>query len=1028
MLEKKIAKSIVLALSLDIFLIIFLSVIAFCLRFDREIYHRISITIIYEWFRNGRFNIIVVVASGISFIVAGIYYLYMNADKDLNKKTIIVGSLTIILTLVFIAMRYDKDKYQNLFLWLWDIKQHMLVFLLTFVLSLAIVWFIYHNDKGISIDLAAITMLCVSLGLLYQDYLFGNSLFVFRDIASDSIIQTYPNLVSTAYRISNGIWGELVDFCQGLGNQERAIVLEPGNWFCVLGADYVVKWIGITHYLKALLAGILAYYWASIYSGNSKVSLIIGFGYAFCSEFTIRGAWYSYPSLALLLMFWLLTFELYKKRNIWFLLPFATITLFYSNSIYFCVFWGALLLLYILFRYMADRGEKIEWGKLCLCCTLYFGFAVSGMCDTLISQLEKTLSSGRFTSGVSNFSLDNFFCNKETVFAAFLRTISQNITGISEDYTGSINYLEDPAFYCGMLMFLLVPLAIYSMMKGKRRWYIFAVVGTLVYIIVEPIRILVNGFGGIMFKTSSQWIHVLMLIMAMELLIKLFNQVQISKKSIIILYSTALVIVTLLFAAICLGLVSRISQAILILLFLLVYVGILNKLLLPQSNYQKWSKVLCSIFVLEVIMVSWPSINDRLVMEIEEPTGNQYFDDHTSEAVKHLKNLDSDWHRIEKQYLSVGVCDSLVQRYYGVSSYIGGTEADKGILNIYDMLQLTKPNNHYLFSTGGNISASAVLGVKYYLSKSGNVDRYGLQLVEIVEDIYIFENQLALPIAYVYDTIICEEDFQQLSVYDRNHCILEACVVDGMDKKTGIKKIEKWDVYDFSQLEKYKREFTASDNIYQIENVSNKDVLILRMMMSEPKTMESITFVKGDGRSNHEEINYDEGEKIVEISCDDLAYLSFSDTLLETMDSVEFYVVDREIYYADLNEKVAKLKDNCLNVRYHDQIYNYIEGNISCDTAGALATSIPYNLGWKVIVDGQETETFMANTAFVGCYLEEGEHSVVIYYEGKNWFEANIFKILGFIFAIGLMVFGIYKKYKGRIIENDKSISSSTDL
>lgn len=1028
MSRKKIIKCIVFALILDVFLIILFSAIGFLLRFDRANYNEVSIAVIYEWFLAGRLNIIVAAATGLSFIAAVAYYLYLNADKDLNKKTIIVGSLTIMLMLIFLAMRFDKDVYQNLFLWLGDIKQHILVLLFTFVLSLTAVWFIYHNEKGIRADITAIVMLCVSLGLLYQDYLFGNSLFVFRDIASDSIIQTYPNLVSSAHRISNGIWGEIVDFCQGLGNQERAVVLEPGNWFCALGADSVAKWIGITHYLKVLLAGILAYYWAKIYGGNSDVSLIIGFGYAYCSEFTIRGAWYSYPNLALLLMFWLLAFELYKRRNIWFLLPFATIAFFYSNSIYFCVFWGALLPLYILFRYMTDKETNIEWKKVCSCYVFYFVFAVLGMCDTLISQMGKTLSSGRFTSGVNNFSLENIFCNKETIFAAFLRTISQNITGISEDYSGCINYLEDPAFYCGMLLFLLVPVAIYNMKKGKRGWYIFAVAGMAIYIIVEPIRILVNGFGGIMFKTSSQWIHVLMLIIAMELLIKLFNQDQIGKKSKIVLYATALIFIVMLFAAIGLGFVARISQAILTLLFLLAYVWILHNLIMQPAKYQKWPKILCLIFVLEVMVISWPSINDRVVMEIEDATGNRYFDDYTKETVEYLNALDSDWHRIEKQYLSVGVCDSLVQRYYGVSSYIGGTEADIGILNIYDTLQLTKPNSHYLFSTGGNISAASVLGVKYYLSRSGNVDRYGLQLAETVNDIYIFENQLALPIAYVYDKMINEEDFQKLSVYDRNQCILETCVVGEVAEKTGIKQIEKWNEYDFSQLGRFKREFAVSDNMYQIKNVSNNDMLILRMQMSEPATMQSITFIKADGRSNHEEINYDEGEKIVEICCDDLAYLSFSDTMLETMESIQFYVVDREIYYADLNNKVAKLKDSGLKIKRHDNIYNYIEGNITCDTAGVMATSIPYNLGWKVIVDGKETETFMVNTAFVGCCLEEGEHSVVIYYEGKSWLEANIFKTIGFLSAIGLLGYGLCKERMGRKIENGKNIGSSTSL
>ena len=53
-----------------------------------------------------------------------------------------------------------------------------------------------------------------------------------------------------------------------------------------------------------------------------------------------------------------------------------------------------------------------------------------------------------------------------------------------------------------------------------------------------------------------------------------------------------------------------------------------------------------------------------------------------------------------------------------------------------------------------------------------------------------------------------------------------------------------------------------------------------------------------------------------------------------------------------------------------------LSGTIHADTAGTMYTSIPYDKGWKLTVDGVETETRSIFDTFVAADLSEGDHEI----------------------------------------------------
>ena len=80
--------------------------------------------------------------------------------------------------------------------------------------------------------------ICVAAGMLimlflvilvYWQYLTGQKVYVFTDVASDSAGQTYPNLIYLAREISLGNWGDRWNFVSSIGNSAQMILPKLAN-------------------------------------------------------------------------------------------------------------------------------------------------------------------------------------------------------------------------------------------------------------------------------------------------------------------------------------------------------------------------------------------------------------------------------------------------------------------------------------------------------------------------------------------------------------------------------------------------------------------------------------------------------------------------------------------------------------------------------------------------------------------------------------------------------------------------------
>ena len=122
-----------------------------------------------------------------------------------------------------------------------------------------------------------------------------------------------------------------------------------------------------------------------------------------------------------------------------------------------------------------------------------------------------------------------------------------------------------------------------------------------------------------------------------------------------------------------------------------------------------------------------------------------------------------------------------------------------------------------------------------------------------------------------------------------------------------------------------------------------------------------------------------------------------------------------ECYMYGLNQKALDngynvVSKNVLNVETFEE--TYIKGSVNVPENKMLYTSINYDEGWKVFVDGKETEITKIADALIGVNLPAGEHTVEFKYTPKGLLIGTIISAVTLVF---LILFVILKKNAPKI-------------
>lgn len=127
----------------------------------------------------------------------------------------------------------------------------------------------------------------------------------------------------------------------------------------------------------------------------------------------------------------------------------------------------------------------------------------------------------------------------------------------------------------------------------------------------------------------------------------------------------------------------------------------------------------------------------------------------------------------------------------------------------------------------------------------------------------------------------------------------------------------------------------------------------------------------------------------------------------ETYAEIYAYTVDENI----LKKGFEKLKAASLNITSHSD--TKISGKITVKENSVLYSSIPYDKGWSILIDGEKTKTYEVGEAMLAASVKPGEHTIEYVYQPRGF---NYGIIISAASAAGICAYIVFVRRRKKTI------------
>lgn len=626
------------------------------------------------------------------------------------------------------------------------------------------------------------------VAVVFRRFLLGQAVYLYKDIGGDSINIFYPQMTHLFdYWRTEGIPGW--SFSQGLGQN-----IFPFSWndpfFLVLlpfGRDRWAYGIALMEVIKILAAGALFRLYLRKMRLSEHASTLGALAYSFSGFLILGTGWTIFSTEAVYCALALYAFELYLLDGSWALLP-AAVALFCLFQPFYLFLYAPFFLVYGTIRFVDERGWDPKAAlrfHARLAALGLLGIALGGV--YFFSDILQLLQSPRVGGAAAMFrslaAKPAFALSGPAQAAtAFLRLLSTDSLGTGSDYRGWRNYLEAPAFYCG-LWTLILAVQFFAVEDDRRRRLYGGLLALVVLPAVFPFfRYALWAFSGDYYRTLSLFVAVALILLAARALDRLESGVAVSWRWVAAPLAASFLAV---------GALARLGAPVSFRVLtacgaFLIAESATILLMRSPARARSARRVLLALACLEAAALSSVTVGARPVIAADELRGRVGYNDHTLEAVAYLRSIDGSFYRIDKDYRSGtaihgSLNDAKAQGYYGTSSYAQFNQL--AVVEFLGALGLIDPSRetdtHWLLGLGGRPALESLLGVKYLLLKGAErPDPTFWEPLAAFDDVRAFRNKHARPLAFTYDRLIREDDWRRLDRDRREAAILQSAVVD----------------------------------------------------------------------------------------------------------------------------------------------------------------------------------------------------------------------------------------------------------
>lgn len=321
------------------------------------------------------------------------------------------------------------------------------------------------------------------------------------------------------------------------------------------------------------------------------------------------------------------------------------------------------------------------------------------------------------------------------------------------------------------------------------------------------------------------------------------------------------------------------------------------------------------------------------------------------------------------------------------SASIFSSVTTKAISDFYSAFGLQSGTNSYAYY-GNTPVSSALFGVRYQISDRPEEDPLLIPFAS-AEEVYLYENKYWLPLGFmVKETTQAEVNLKGQNPFDVQNDFLDAAkalapVFSSDEKKEG-KEIR----------------YTAREDgrLYFYVGQKLKDLTVT--FAGGPKAGTSNTFTSLEGAMIVDAGEIKAGQEMVLSTSDEKA--------------ASFSVIPATMHAEALDAAIHALKEESLVISSFTD--DRVQGTIDVKEKGMLFTSIPYEKGWSVLVDGEEQEIHDFYGAFIQVPLSEGTHRIEFRYRVPGFLPGLIISLCALAAFVLLTVF-IGRRNKIRKIE-----------
>lgn len=887
----------------------------------------------------------------------------------------------------------------------------------------------------------AITILLSSC-LVYYQYVFGNSIFIFNDIGADTQQQYIMQFNSIVNHIRDGnlsVW----DFTNGFGTSMLQLNLfDPSLMILYLagvifGPALMPYLLIYLHIGKMILAGIACYQFLTCFSFSDKAKLLASYLYAFNGFLIVWGQHYQFSMIAvyLPLFLYLLEKSLHRDRFSPSISLITTCIIIYSYYTgYMTMLTGGIYLIIRLF-FMEDLLWKTRYRRffrgcasmiLGVCMGLFSLLPAFALVTNVSSRLESNMGFwGKIWTSIAPYPLRYYF-------TLLFRFFSSNLEGIGNDtihmpYRGYSNFYEDPNVFFSTLFVILLVQYLFYLARSKEctrkkvtQWTLILL--SAVALLLMAGSLVFNGFSAPFSR------HTFVLMPVFALLVANMTDVIFDRRY----FSITGGILTLICATILYGfsyrktaLTPSVKLNVLLLwgstllMICLLYMAAHRNPVRSYSTSAVFALLAC-VTAVNVLSDSHITARGRSSVEKGDPNYFNYlYSPDMDNLLRYVEDTDPEFCRIEKTFAQASwSMESCAQDYRGIGTYnstlnrnlIQFTEKMIPNLNLYNFARTTYRHIAH------DDAFATLFGIRYLVTTDENYSSDAYRLLRQFGSLYLYQNQYDASVGRLYQNTLDKSTFEaNPGAYDLSGLISQAVVTDEPDNLT--MSAEELASYVKQPLPDYTR-YNASeltDHInpesHAVSFVDGVTIPLDPALQEEkaPVTMNfnitairppALTFITNNGITDTGRIELTKfdvqptytytltiPEDTTSIRCE-----SRYQGIAHTLTDISFMAQSAA---SDFPEDSGVTINNTGND-------SHLSGKIHAGSYSLAFLAIPFEKGWHATVDGKPVELVRTDYGFTGFYVQAGEHEFTLNYQAPLLREGIILSAvsLGIFLAI----------------------------